>query len=53
MARIALINIGMHGHVNPTLGFTRELVKRGHEVFFFSTAEFATQITSTGAQFVN
>ena len=53
MARIALINIGMHGHVNPTLGFTRELVKRGHEVFFFSTAEFATQIASTGAHFVN
>lgn len=53
MARIALVNIGMHGHVNPTLGFTRELIRRGHEVFFFSTPEFAKAIAQTGAHFVS
>jgi MGT family glycosyltransferase len=53
MARIALINIGMHGHVNPTLGFTRELIRRGHEVYFFSTQEYAAPIAATGATFIN
>lgn len=53
MARIAVINIGMHGHVNPTLGFTQMLVERGHEVFFLSTPEFSKAITKTGAQFVS
>ena len=42
----------MHGHVNPTLGFTQELVARGHQVSFYSTPEFATSVTATGAQFI-
>ncbi|MCX6108824.1 MAG: glycosyltransferase [Proteobacteria bacterium] len=52
MSRIALINIGMHGHVNPTLGFVKELTRRGHLVDFYSTPEFAEQIIRTGAHFV-
>ena len=52
MSRIALINIGMHGHVNPTLGLVSELTRRGHAVDFYSTPEFAKQIGQTGANFV-
>jgi MGT family glycosyltransferase len=52
MAKIAIINIGMHGHVNPTLGFAQELVARGHQVSFFSTPEFENSVRATGAQFV-
>ncbi len=53
MARIALVNIGMHGHVNPTLGLAEELVRRGHEVFFLSTPEFEASIKKTGATFLS
>ncbi len=52
MARIMLVNIGMHGHVNPTLGFTQELVERGHEVYFLSSPDFEPSISRTGATFV-
>lgn len=51
MATIALINIDMHGHVNPTLGLTAELCRRGHQVYFFSTEEFRNTVTPTGARF--
>ena len=53
MARIALVNIGMHGHVNPTLGFIKELTRRGHEVYFFCTDEFGPMIARTGAKFIS
>lgn len=52
MARIALINIDMHGHVNPTLGLTSELCRRGHQVHFFSSEEFADTVRPTGATFI-
>lgn len=52
MAKLALVNIGMHGHVNPTLGLARELVQGGHELRFFGTEEFAAAIRQTGASFV-
>lgn len=51
MAKIALINIDMHGHVNPTLGLTSELCRRGHQVHFFSSEEFAETVAPTGAIF--
>ena len=53
MAKVAIVNIGMHGHVNPTLGFTEALVKHGHEVIYYCTNDFAPQIRKTGAKFVN
>jgi MGT family glycosyltransferase len=53
MSRIAIVNVGMHGHVNPTLGFTEELIRRGHEVIYFTDAEFAPQVERTGAQLID
>lgn len=53
MAKILLVNIGMHGHVNPTLGMARELVAQGHELHFLATDEFAESIERTGASFVS
>lgn len=47
--KIAIVNVGMHGHVNPTLGFTEALVRRGHKVHYFGTEDFRTAIESTGA----
>ena len=50
MSRIWFYNIPYHGHVNPTLPLTRELVARGHEVTYFSGPAFAARIQATGAQ---
>jgi len=53
MAKILLVNIGLHGHVNPTLGLAGELVAQGHELRFLATEEFAESIERTGARFVS
>ena len=49
MARVWFYNIPFHGHVNPTLPLMRELVARGDEVTYFSTATFEARIQATGA----
>ncbi len=51
MATIALINIDMHGHVNPTLGLAAELTRAGHKVHFFSAEDFRQPVSATGALF--
>ncbi|MCX6107283.1 MAG: glycosyltransferase [Proteobacteria bacterium] len=52
MATLALINIDMHGHVNPTLGLTAELVRSGHRVYFYCAEEFRDAVTGLGAIFM-
>jgi MGT family glycosyltransferase len=49
MARVWFYNIPFHGHVNPTLPLIREMVARGDEVSYFSTAAFEARIQATGA----
>ena len=49
MSRIAFFNIPAYGHTNPTLEVVRELVKRGHEVHYYSFREFRDRIENTGA----
>ncbi|MCO1659926.1 macrolide family glycosyltransferase [Pseudonocardia humida] len=49
MSTIAFLNIGMHGHVNPTLPVVAELVRRGHRVSYHTSPAFAEQIAATGA----
>jgi MGT family glycosyltransferase len=41
----------VHGHMNPALPLARELVRRGDDVVFLSTPEFAGRIESTGATY--
>ncbi|MCX4745814.1 hypothetical protein OG455_09805 [Kitasatospora sp. NBC_01287] len=48
-AHLALLNIPAHGHVNPTLELTAELVARGHRVTYATTEEFAPAVARTGA----
>ncbi|MCM1087101.1 MAG: hypothetical protein NC419_03015 [Muribaculaceae bacterium] len=52
MSKIVFFCIPAHGHVNPTLGVVEELVKRGHEVRYYSYAPFREKIESLGAVFV-
>ncbi len=49
---IAVVSLGAFGHVNPTLSFVTELVKRGVRVTYFTTEDFRRIIEPTGADFV-
>lgn len=49
---IAVVSLGAFGHVNPTLSFVTELVKRGVRVTYFTTESFRSIIEPTGAKFV-
>lgn len=49
--KVIILNVPGHGHVNPTLAVTAELVRRGHEVIYYNTPQFAPQIRQTGAEF--
>jgi MGT family glycosyltransferase len=51
MATYALLNAPTWGHVNPTLAVTQELVRRGHQVYYYITEEFRATIETTGAHF--
>ncbi len=52
MSKIVFFCIPAHGHTNPTLGIVDELVKRGHEVIYYSYTQFKEKIESMGAKFV-
>ncbi|MGW0583553.1 macrolide family glycosyltransferase [Streptomyces sp. NPDC002920] len=49
MSTIAFLNIGMHGHINPTLPVVAELVRRGHTVTYHTSPVFREEIEATGA----
>lgn len=49
---IAIITIGATGHVNSTLPFVGELIRRGVRVTYFATEDFRKAVTFTGADFV-
>lgn len=52
MSKIVFFCIPAHGHTNPTLGVVRELVRRGHQLRFYSYEPFRQEIEATGAEFV-
>ena len=51
MARGVFFGLPVHGHTNPTLPLVRELTRRGDDIVYLSTPEFADAITATGATF--
>lgn len=52
MSKIVFFGIPAHGHTNPTLGVVRELVSRGHQVWYYSYHLMREKIESAGATFV-
>jgi len=52
MARYLFASIPLTGHVNPGLPIARELVARGHDVRWYSTARFRAAIEGIGARWV-
>lgn len=53
MSKIVFFCIPAHGHTNPTLGVVRELVNRGHQVWYYSYNTMREKIESAGAIFVS
>ncbi|MBQ9844876.1 MAG: glucosyltransferase [Oscillospiraceae bacterium] len=53
MSKIVFFCIPAHGHTNPTLGVVRELVSRGHQVWYYSYNSMKDKISDTGAVFVS
>ena len=52
MAKIVFFCIPAQGHTNPTLGVVRELVSRGHQVWYYSYNILREKIEAAGATFV-
>jgi MGT family glycosyltransferase len=50
MSTVSLLNIGMHGYINPTLPVVAELARRGHTVTYHTFPAFAAQIEAAGAK---
>ncbi|GGU03780.1 macrolide family glycosyltransferase [Actinomadura citrea] len=50
--RIALVNVANHGSVLPTLPVVSELVRRGHDVGYVTSPEYAGLVERTGAKVV-
>ena len=53
MRKIVFFCIPAHGHTNPTLGVVRELVSRGHRVWYYSYSFLREKIEAAGAIFVS
>lgn len=53
MAKIVFFCIPAHGHTNPTLNVVRELVSRGHQVWYYSYDLLREKIESAGAAFIS
>lgn len=53
MSKIAFFNIPAHGHTNPTLEVVRELIRRGHEVRYYSYDAMKAKIEETGAAYIS
>ena len=50
--RIMWFCIPAFGHTNPTVEFARELVRRGHDIRYYSFESFRQRIEAAGAAFV-
>ena len=53
MAKIVFFSIPAAGHTNPTLGVVRELVRRGHEVWYYCYDAYREKIEAAGAHYIS
>lgn len=53
MSKVLFLNGNVHGHINPTIPLVKELVRRGEEICYFSTAGFKEKIEAAGARFMD
>lgn len=53
MSKIAFFCIPAHGHTNPTLEVVRELIRRGHQVRYYSYDLLKEKIEAAGADYIS
>ena len=51
MAKFLICTISVIGHVSPALPIAREIVDRGHQVYWYTSGKFQAKVESTGAHF--
>jgi MGT family glycosyltransferase len=51
MAKFLIATIPAVGHVNQAMPIARELVARGHEVWWYTSGSFQARVESTGSHF--
>ncbi len=49
--KILFINLPYHGHVIPTIGLVRELIKRGNQVTYLMPFDWQKEVAASGAKF--
>lgn len=49
MPKALFFSVPAHGHINPSLPLVAELIRRGHEVIYFTTENYRQRIEATGA----
>lgn len=50
MSKVLFINFMGEGHINPSLGLVRELIKRGEEIIYYTSDVYKKRIEKTGAE---
>ncbi|MEC0790047.1 glycosyl transferase family 1, partial [Bacillus haynesii] len=50
MGHVLMINFPGEGHINPSLGITKELQRRGESIVYYAVEEYAEKIKKTGAE---
>ncbi|TWK41963.1 macrolide family glycosyltransferase [Bacillus paralicheniformis] len=50
MGHVLMINFPGEGHINPSLGVTKELQRRGESIVYYAVEEYAGKIKKTGAE---
>jgi MGT family glycosyltransferase len=50
--KIAWFCIPAYGHTNPTLGLVQAMTRAGHQVYYFSFAQFQAQLEQAGAHVI-
>ena len=50
--KILFINLPYHGHVIPTIGLVRELIKAGHQVTYLMPYDWESKLKDSGADFL-
>jgi len=51
MARVLYVGYPAEGHVNPTLGLTKELSDRGEDVTYYCTDDYKQRVEDSGAHY--
>ena len=50
--KVLFVNLPYHGHVIPTIGLVRELVKAGHQVTYLMPYDWESKLKDSGAVFL-